>query len=89
MVRIAAGGIATRGRGDRLGTLAFQVAQQTEGVDSKRLTPLLVVQSNANLREVAVQPTATLGVQFVPHASPVARNQADGKVCDAVVLGAP
>ena len=87
VIRIAAAWIVTRGRGDRLGALAFQVAQQAEGVDPKRLTPLLVGQSDADLGEVAVQPTAAVGIQFVPHASPVARNLVDGKVCDAVVLG--
>ncbi len=60
MVRAAEFFIAARHRRDRFDALALGIAEETDGVERERLTPVAATENRANLVEVAIE-TALAG----------------------------
>ncbi len=57
-----------RTRGERLDALAFRLAQQPHRVRRERGTPMAVADDLADLIQVLLKPTLSVGAQFVRHA---------------------
>jgi hypothetical protein len=74
--------IRARSGRDRLDTFPLTVAEQSQRIDSKRLAPTLIAEQAANRRDVLAQPTLSVGIYELDHASRKSRRAPNGKLFD-------